>query len=339
MFNFDISWLLSVGCIIDVDFHDRLLMTTIGPIIILLFLAATYLTVARMKYGAPDGGQTIWNKHVSFALLVSFLVYSSVSSVLFMSFACEDLEDGKSYLRADYRIECDSSRHRGFQLYAGLMILIYPVGIPALYSVLLFRDREILRRDQTDREETAHTNAISALWKPYKASAFYYEVIECGRRVSLAGVVVFIYPNTAAQIAIPLLMAFTFAIVSEWLAPYASRWDSWLNRLGHAVVYVSMYDALLLKVDVSDENSGSQQVFEALIVAAHACLILAVLAETVVLAWATFRDSSRKVVSQKVAPAEDDPFSGHIFPGTGRSGGRVGNPYIENPLSQGVVPL
>ncbi len=307
MFNFNLSWLLSAGCIVDVDFHHRLLMATVGPIVILLFLAATYLTAARINRGVPDALQTIWNKHVSIALLLTFLVYSSVSSVLFMAFACEDLEDGKNYLRADYRIECDSTRHRGFQLYAGLMVLIYPVGIPAFYSVLLFRDRKILRHDQADWEETARVNATSALWKPYKPSVFYYEVIECGRRVLLAGVVVFIYPNTAAQIAISLLMAFTFAIVSEWLAPYASRWDSWLNRIGHAVVYVSMYDALLLKVDVSEDSSSSQQVFEALLVAAHSCLILVVVAETVVLAWVTFRDG-RKEVSQgrKVAPAEQN---------------------------------
>ena len=39
VFNFDMSWVLSVGCVFDMDFHDRLLISTIGPIIALLFLA------------------------------------------------------------------------------------------------------------------------------------------------------------------------------------------------------------------------------------------------------------------------------------------------------------
>ena len=230
--------------------------------------------------------QVIWNKYVSLVLLLTFLVYSSVSSVLFMSYACEDLEDGKNYLRADYRIECDSPKHIAFQVYAGFMVALYTVGIPALYSFLLFRDREILTSERVDREETARVQSTSDLWRPYKPSAFYYEVIECGRRVMLAGVVVFIYPNTAAQIAITLLLAFVFVVVSEILSPYESRWDAWLSRIGHGVVYVSMYDALLLKVDVSDERAGSQRVFECLLVTAHACMVLVVVMETVLLACA-----------------------------------------------------
>ncbi|CAN0346425.1 unnamed protein product [Ectocarpus sp. 6 AP-2014] len=166
------------------------------------------------------------------------------------------------------------------------MIILYTVGIPFLYGVLLFRDRDVLGQEEADREDTARVTSTSDLWKLYRPSVFYYEVIECGRRVLLAGVVVFIYPNTAAQIAVTLVMAFVFVVVSEGLAPYASRWDTWLSRMGHVVVYMSMYVALLLKVDVSKERVDSQKVFEAVLVTAHACMILVVVVETVVLTCA-----------------------------------------------------
>ena len=121
------------------------------------------------------------------------------------------------------------------------------------------------------------------MWKPYKPSVFYDEVIECGRRILLAGVVVFIKPSTSAQIAVTLMMAFVFVVMSEALAPYASWWDTWLSRMGHVVVFVSMYVALLLKVDVSDERAESQKIFEAILVGSHACMISVVVVETVVL--------------------------------------------------------
>lgn len=285
IFNFDLSWVLSIGCVLDVDFHDRLLLSTIGPIIAVLFLGGTYAVAARINLGAPtETMQVVWNKHVSMLLLLTFFVYSSVSSTLFQTFACEDLEDGRNYLRADYRIECDSSRHEYFQVYAGFMVVLYAVGIPGLYGVLLFRDRDTLRQDKVGRVDTARVASTSDLWSPYKPSVFYFEVIECGRRILLAGVVVFIYPNTAAQIAITLLMAFVFVVVSEALAPYESRWDTWISRTGHAVVYISMYVALLLKVDVADERAGNQRVFEAVLVVMHACMVLAIVIETVILA-------------------------------------------------------
>ena len=344
VFNFDLGWVMSAACVIDIDFHDRLLMVTIGPIIALLFLAVTYSIASRINRGAPDTLQIVWNKHISMVLLLTFLVYSSVSSVLFMSYACEDLEDGKNYLRADYRIECDSAKHRAFQVYAGFMVVLYTLGIPAFYGVLLFRDRETLKVDQADQDETARVSSISDLWEPYRPSRFYYEVIECGRRVSLAGVVVFIYPNTAAQIAISLLMAFAFAIASEGLGPYASSWDTWLNRFGHAVVYVSMYVALLLKVDVSDEHASSQQVFGSVLVVAHVCLILVVVVETVMVACVRFRENRVMPRIRKVAPAEDNPFAADIYEvqrsvasaqdmATWKPRWQTRNPYVGKPFS------
>ncbi|CAM9642163.1 unnamed protein product, partial [Laminaria digitata] len=232
-----------------VGIHGRLLIATIGPIIAVVFLGLTYVVAAHGSRGSVEVLGLIRDRHVSMVLLMTFLVYSSVSSILFQMFVCDDLEDGKKYLRADYRVECDFSKHRAFQIYAGLMISLYTVGIPSLYATLLVRNREVLE-DNVGREESQSTKSFSDLWKPYKPSAFYYEVIECGRRVLLTGAVVFIYPNASAQIAVTLMIAFVFAMVSESLAPFASRWDTWIGRMGHVVVYVSMYVALLLNLDV-----------------------------------------------------------------------------------------
>lgn len=163
------------------------------------------------------------------------------------------------------------------------MIVIYPVGIPALYAYLLYTNRRVLE-DEGIREESAVVKSISDLWKPYKPGRFYYEVIECGRRIMLAGVVVFIYPNTAAQVAVTLAIAVVFMVVSEALAPYESQWDAWISRSGHLVVFASMYLALLLKVDVSVENDSSQKTFEVILVAVNVCIILAVAVEALIMA-------------------------------------------------------
>eukprot|EP00903_Cladosiphon_okamuranus_P014549 g13496.t1 len=283
VFNFDLSWILSAACVVDVDFHDRLLVSTVGPILVLLFLGCTYATAVRIHRGETEILQNVRHKHVSLVLLLTFIVYSSVSSVLFSTFACDPLDDGKDYLRSDYRIECDSPKHKGFKVYAGFMIVVYTVGIPAFYAGLLFKDRDVLRQEEKDRGSASRVSSTSDLWEPYKPSCFYYEVIECARRVLLAGVVVFIYPNSAAQIAITLMIAFAFVLVSEGLTPYASRWDHWISRTGHVVVVVSMYVALLLKVDVSNERSSSQKVFEAVLVAVHAVMVSVVVVETVVM--------------------------------------------------------
>lgn len=300
--NFDALWIPSAGCIIDVDFHDSLLVSTIGPLLAVVFLAGTYIVATRRNRGSEAALQKVRQKHTSMLLLMSFLVYSSVSAKVFQTFACEHLDDGREYLRVDYRIECDSSKHRLFQVYAGIMILVYPVGIPLVYAFLLYKNRRVLR-NKVERQTSPQVQPISDLWVPYKPERWFYDVIECLRRTSLTGVVVFIYPNTAAQVAVTLVIAFAFAILSESLAPYVSKLDARVSLTGHIIVFISMYVALLSKVDVSNERAASQEVFAVILVASHAFLVVVVVVETVFLTLSMRRKEGGPVPSDVARPS------------------------------------
>ncbi|CAM9564516.1 unnamed protein product, partial [Laminaria digitata] len=278
--SFDLGLVLSAGCMVTTDYHDRLLISTLGPLVALAVLAVCFKVATQRNRGSEDALKSVRRKHFTMGLLVTFLVYSSVSSTVFRVFDCEVLDDGTDYLRADYTIECTTAKHRAFQVYGVFMILFYPIGIPVLYSIVLFKNRGVVQ-DRRHRSEPrlVSLEVTACLWKPYKPSRYYYEVVECARRVTLTGVVVFIYPNTAAQVAVTLVLAFVFVMVSESLVPYATREDAWLSRVGHVVVFLSMFQALVLKVDVSDESSDSQEVFGGVLLAANICMVAAVIAE------------------------------------------------------------
>ena len=62
-------------------------------------------------------------------LVLSFLVFPMVSSAAFRAFSCEEFSNGRSFLRADYAVECGTEEHRQVQSIAWLGILLYPVGI------------------------------------------------------------------------------------------------------------------------------------------------------------------------------------------------------------------
>ena len=285
--NFNFSWVVSAGCIMDVDFHDELTAATASPLVVVAMLGLRYIiAVHRNHHESERALRKIRRKHANAAILVAFLFYSSASSAVFRAFACESLDDGKKYLRSDYRIECDSPKHRAFQIYAGFMIAVYPLGIPMLFAILLFRSRRVLTNAylRTYNGETRQ-QSTSSLWKAYRPSVFYYEVIECGRRVMLTGVVVFIYPNTSAQVAVTLAIAFVFALASERLNPYNSNLDGWVSRTGHVMVVLTMYVALLTKVDVSNEGNQSQNIFAGILVSAHIAMILTAFVEAVVLIY------------------------------------------------------
>ena len=286
--NFDLGSVLAAGCVwSDIDFHDRLLIGTLCPLVIVGFLAITFRIAMRRNGVATHAREKIRRKHQTALLLLTFLVYSSVSSTVMQSFACETLDDGIEYLRADYRIHCEDAKHKIFEAYAGIMVFVYPLGIPLLYAILLFQRRDILA--DGDADKTA-AQSIAGLWEAYRPERFYYEVVECGRRIMLTGVVVFIFPNSAAQIAITMLFAFLFFVTFEILAPYKSASDMWLSRGGHVIVFLSMFDLLLRKVDVSGETDDSQASFAGVLVTGHGLMIVAIVVEVAAISYAARKE-------------------------------------------------
>lgn len=163
------------------------------------------------------------------------------------------------------------------------MIVVYPIGIPAVFAWLLFSTRDALAKVSAgDRLALERAQPIRDLWEPYKARVYYFEVVECGRRIILTGLGAFLFPGSSAQVALEVVFAAVFIAVSEMLSPFVDPLDAWLYRSGTWVVFFSMYLALLLKVDVSDEDSQSQQVFAKILIAANVGLVLLVLVQAYV---------------------------------------------------------
>lgn len=196
--NFDLGFLLSTGCLVRLDFYERLLLATLLPIAVAAFLGFLWL-FAKHKLCAATGADDLrpslsgiacgeragqsrhddWRLHptrleairerLTLALLTFlFLIYSTVSAIVFSIFACDSMEElGTSYLRADYAIECQGPKYRSYQIYGVIMVFVYPFGIPALFTGLLRNAREELQSGQTvdEREQCQRLRQISFLWK------------------------------------------------------------------------------------------------------------------------------------------------------------------------------
>ena len=67
-------------------------------------------------------------------LLLTFVFSPIVSSSAFRAFSCEDFDNGQSFLRADYAIECYTEDYARVTLLAWLGILLFPVGVSVLYA-------------------------------------------------------------------------------------------------------------------------------------------------------------------------------------------------------------
>lgn len=314
--NFNLGFFFSYFCVVETNFYGRLLFSTLVPLAVLGGLGATYVVSRRNNRHSHAGMQTATHKHLSIALFIMFAVYSSVSFTVFQTFVCETLDDGVEYLRADYSLTCTTSTHTAMRVYAGLMVVVYPLGIPAVFAWWLISNRHELKT----RVETSPTadslEPMKDLWEPYKPKRYYYEVVECGRRIVLTGLAVFIYPGSAAQVAIEVAFAAGLLVVFEVLAPFVDPVDAWLYRSGALVVFFSMYLALLLKVDASDESSQSQETFASLLVAAHAGMVLMVVVNSMcAVRKVRFGRMMRKKVEMRDIPVANSSLCSHFGQG------------------------
>eukprot|EP00903_Cladosiphon_okamuranus_P012166 g11413.t1 len=320
--NLDVGHIFAASCVLPpVNFYQRLLLTTLAPLGLVLVLLLTYCMATR-RAGIGSRGvlarRAAWSRHVAAGLLLTFLVFTSTSTMAFKAFSCdEDVVEGESYLRADYSLSCKAKVHTYFRVYAGIMIVIYPIGIPLLYAYILWVNRESLnprveavirpepdgeiakgvtpfpflapQEDLKERIEKRRQNPDLVpsmfLWKDFGPDMYYYEVIECGRRILLTGVLIFFAAGTAAQAAMACIFAFVSLLGFELLRPHLDPADSWLYRLGCVVIFLSNFLALLIKVDATkDENRDA---LGGILIAMNVLLILAVLATS----WFTTQQS------------------------------------------------
>ena len=130
-----------------------------------------------------------------------------------------------------------------------------------------------------------HLEPFSGIWSQYRPSRYYYEVVEFGRRIALTATASFVPANSVAQIAVVLLVAAVLLFVAESMSPFSSTIDMSLYRWGNGIILASMYVALLLKIDASDEESSELSAFGVVLIAANVFLAVTVLVQSMLMTF------------------------------------------------------
>ena len=158
MLSLDFISVMPLGCLGEVNYHDTLLFRTLFPLAVISFLQAINIVNRRRLLGrarvseeavaTAEAGLLNWfagsTNTISFLLL--FLVYPSTSSAILRTFQCYPLDDGSSWLRADFSVDCNTASHTYMMLYAFVMILVYPLGTPLLYAYFFHVSRAELQQ-------------------------------------------------------------------------------------------------------------------------------------------------------------------------------------------------
>ena len=187
VFDLDLMKLLpGLACVWQPDFLTLLVIRTTVPLLILALLLT--LGVRARRRGREAQAYMLTNG----GTILMFLLYPSITRNVFAFFQTQTF-DGTygTYLRADYSVRTTGDVYQTFTYFAVAMIFIWPLGVPLVVAVLLWRNRapllELRRRELVTRGVAAGDAKLQAvtvegyMWsltESYRPAIFYFELVE-----------------------------------------------------------------------------------------------------------------------------------------------------------------
>ena len=218
-----------IRCFYMPTFFSQLLVRFFVPVVAIALVSGYHACRGRRERALP------------FALWLTFLTFSQVSTPAFQAFSCEHFDDGSSYLRADYSVDCnDPSQYGRVKTLATVVILVYPVGVPLTYLLLLFSSRR-----------SSLAARLGFLTDTYKPRCFYWELVEVTKRLLLGSffALPFMGPGTFVQLLSAVLVALFFLVTQLAARPFKTADDTHFAALASAALVVGLLCCVALNLD------------------------------------------------------------------------------------------
>lgn len=127
----DLAAAVSLGCVGRNYYSD---MVTMMTVVLVVFIVLGLL----IRYGPRH----LKRKFVQILLVFSFATYAPVNTKIFAALNCEDFEDGSSYLKADYSIDCNADDRSNWIFFTMMCIVGFTIGVPGGYLAVLRANRD-----------------------------------------------------------------------------------------------------------------------------------------------------------------------------------------------------
>ena len=159
-------------------------------------------------------------------MIVTFVLVPSTATSIFKTFLCDAFEYDatvtRRWLHDDLALECNSDEYEATRETAYIMLLLWPVGVPLLYVLLLAARPDVSRSDSL----SPLRRAKAFLSDDYKDGNGWWEVIEMNRKLILTGWVLVVEHAEQARALAALLISILFVVLHLFFKP--------LKRCGRA---------------------------------------------------------------------------------------------------------
>ena len=226
------------ACISDsFTFHSKLFTTSAVGLLLQVFVVVFY-GISTLSDEPPK--QT--KRALRWAMFLLYVVYPSTTSVAFETFNCNNLGDIGEYLKVDYRIDCSSPEHASAKRVAWGMIVVFAIGVPVMFLVLMFRDRS--------------ASFLNFFCKGYHKEYYFWEFVDIVKKLLLVGFAVMFKQGSIVQVVCGMLVALFYWGLLLRCAPY--KQGTALANTSSLMLVLSFLGALLIKFS----NGTAEGIYE-----------------------------------------------------------------------------
>jgi hypothetical protein len=181
---------LPVSCLPFSNYYKETYLWSALPLLFALTIvlysavSAAFVLEGTISVEKPNQLRHLFNRCISYLLLMSYLVLPPISLKQYQGLNCQSIRGGKSFLRIDTSIDCDSNAYHQFRSINGLCIAVYS-AIPPMWLYFLWKQRHRLNPPTSDlrlayhlRDSDKQLAYLSFLFAPYQPRFFYFEAVE-----------------------------------------------------------------------------------------------------------------------------------------------------------------
>ncbi|KAH9259541.1 hypothetical protein BASA81_001962 [Batrachochytrium salamandrivorans] len=259
LLSLDFVKVFDFGCSLPEQSHkSSLLFATLTPIgFILVLFMVEKIVMKRVVHKEA--------LHVGFMnlyLWTLFLIYPSISKTIFQTFSCQTFDDGFSSIKIDPQIDCNSDTYRSLLAYGICCVILYVLGVPALFFYLLRKQRFQLdacpefeaKVSLAYREKNVNVQSTRMLWHSYMPKRYNFEVFELGRKLFQTSVFVFVSQDSAAQVIFLLVTCAVVVVILSWMDPYVRQTHNALAQWSQWNIFTIAFVALLNRMNIATVN-------------------------------------------------------------------------------------
>eukprot|EP00617_Octactis_speculum_P011113 CAMPEP_0185792090 /NCGR_PEP_ID=MMETSP1174-20130828/158731_1 /TAXON_ID=35687 /ORGANISM="Dictyocha speculum, Strain CCMP1381" /LENGTH=788 /DNA_ID=CAMNT_0028487107 /DNA_START=446 /DNA_END=2812 /DNA_ORIENTATION=- len=264
-------------------YFSKLLVVTLTPLGLVL-VGAIYYAVQHWKLGGVFDSAALRgylsSSQLFYFYLLTYVVFVPCSSTILKTFHCDyEFDRSNGFMFADYTTQCGTAHYRALRVYAMLFLLVYPIGIPAMYFSVLYHRRNDIDPVLNDGDTEAGT-AKKARWKDsmadvykavelrlhdrtldnlqflfesYEPEFWWWEVLVCAHRLIMTTANTFLPVQSSILACILLAVSLSAVKIYTFCDPYLLDSDDIFAEISHWNIVIFLIFNLVLQLEVTDD--------------------------------------------------------------------------------------